>query len=163
MSIREKIMYFFRKDQVFQSGSVSISLIDKNGNIKERTFVRNLVVATGLSHLADRLEDTPDETAMGYLAIGNDATPASAVNTGLGGELGRVAITSKIQGTGGNSNQITVTATVPAGVGTGTIVEAGIFNASSNGIMFARSVFSPKVKGAGDALGFSWVFGISAS
>lgn len=100
---------------------------------------------------------------MGWAAVGSDNTAPIAGNTALANELGRVALTSKLQGTGANANQVTYSATVPAGTGTGTIVEAGIFNAVSSGIMLARSIFSPIVKGSGDAIDITWVLTATAA
>lgn len=146
-------------------GDVDITVIDeKTGQIKGKRLIRNLVVNTGLYHIADRLQDAPvDEAAMGWAAIGTNNTAATAVDNALLAEVGRVALTSKIQGTGGNANQLTYSATVPAGTGTGTIVEAGLFNAISGGVMLARSIFAPIVKGSGDAIDISWVLTLSAA
>jgi hypothetical protein len=164
-NLREKLIkLLLKKEQLFRfKGEVSFVVKDKHGNIKGKRFVTNLVVNTGLYHVMDQLEDSPGEAAMGWAAIGDDNTAAAAGDTALSNELGRVALTSKIQGAGGNANQVTYSASVPAGTGTGTIVEAGLFNASSNGIMLARSVFSPIVKGAGDAIDITWVLTASAA
>lgn len=143
-----------------------VDLIVRNevsGQIIGQRLVRNLVVNVGLYHIADRLQDTLVDAVMGWAAIGSNNTAATATDTALYGELGRVTLTSKTRGTGGNANQVTYAATVPAGTGTGTIVEAGILNASSAGILLARSVFAPIVKGSGDAIDISWVLTVSAA
>lgn len=145
------------------SGEVTLSVVGPDGVRKGRRLVKNLVVNSGLYHIIDRLEDSPAEANMGWAAIGNNNTAATATDTALAGELGRVALTSRIQGTAGNANQLTYSATIPAGTGTGTIVEAGIFNANSAGVMLARSVFAPIVKGAGDAIDISWVLTATAA
>jgi len=145
-------------------GDVDLILRDQaTGAIKGRRHVRNLVVNTGLYHIADGLADTPTDSDMGWAALGSINTAPIATDTTLFGELGRVALTSKIQGTGGSANQVTYNATFPAGTATGTIVEAGIFNANSGGVMLARSIFSPIVKGSGDAIDLSWILSISAA
>lgn len=145
-------------------GDVDIVLRNEaSGEILGKRLVRNLVINTGLYHIADRLEDSPDEVAMGWAAIGSDNTAATATDTALLSELGRVALTSKIQGAGGSANQVTYSATIPAGTGTGTVVEAGILNAVSSGILLARTVFSPIVKGSGDAIDLAWILSVSAA
>jgi len=165
--LREAIISRLIKEEGFcrMRGDVDLVIRDQaTGRIKGKRLVRNLVVNTGLYHIADRLQDDPaDEAAMGWAAIGTNNTAATATDNALFAEVGRVAFTSKIQGTGGNANQVTYSATVPAGTGTGTIVEAGLFNASSGGIMLARSIFAPIVKGSGDAIDISWVLTISAA
>jgi hypothetical protein len=163
---REAIIARLIKEEGFLriKGDVDIVVRDIYGKKTDERLVRNLVVNTGLYHIADRMQDTPlDEAAMGWAGIGTNNTAAIATDTALLAEVGRVALTSKIQGTGGNANQVTYTATVPAGTGTGTIVEAAIFNASSAGIMLARTVFAPIVKGVGDAVDISWVLTFSAA
>jgi hypothetical protein len=163
--IRAAIIHKLCKEEKFVRfrGDVTLTLRGSDGGIKGKRLVRNLVVDTGLWHIMDNLEDSPDEAEMGWAAIGDNNTAAAAGNTALYSELGRVALTSKIQGTAGNANQVTYSATVPAGTGTGTIVEAGIFNANSGGVMLARSIFSPIVKGAGDAIDITWVMTASAA
>jgi len=46
--------------------------------------------------------------------------------------------------------------TFGAGVGTGAVTEAGIFNASSAGTMLCRTTFSVINKAAADTLGITW-------
>lgn len=163
--LRKAIINQFIKEDAFARFRGDVKLIVKgpDGRIKGRRHVENLVVNTGLYHIMDRLADSQDEAAMGWAAVGNDNTAAIAGDTALLGELGRVALTSKVQGTGGNANQVTYSATVPAGTGTGTIVEAGILNANSGGILLARSVFAPIVKGAGDAIDINWILSATAA
>jgi len=164
-NLREAIINQLVKENALARfrGDVKLVLTGADGTIKGRRHVNNLVVNVGLFHIMDRLADSQDEAAMGWAAIGNDNTAVIAGDTALFGELGRVALTSKVQGTGGNANQLTYSATIPAGTGTGTIVEAGIFNANSAGIMLARSVFSPIVKSAGDSIDIQWQLSSSAA
>lgn len=163
--LKAKMIELLLKDEklIKFKGEVSLIVTGPDGNVKGKRLVRNLVVTSGLYHIIDRLEDSPDEAAMGWAAIGDDNTAVAAGDTALYGELGRVALTSKIQGSAGNAHQLTYSSTVPAGVGTGTIVEAGLFNAVTAGIMLARSVFSPIVKGAGDAIDITWVLTAAAA
>lgn len=165
--LKEALINKLLKGEGFLRLKGDVDIIVRNedtGEIKGKRLVRNLVVNTGLYHIADRLQDDPvDEAEIGWAAIGTNNTAATATDNALFAEVGRVVLTSKIQGTGGNANQVTYSATVPAGTGTGTIVEAGLFNASSGGILLARSVFAPIVKGSGDAIDISWVLTISAA
>jgi hypothetical protein len=54
------------------------------------------------------------------------------------------------------SNAVAYVATFPAGTDTGAVTEAGILNASSNGTLLCRTVFSVINKGAADTLGITW-------
>ena len=47
-------------------------------------------------------------------------------------------------------------ATFGAGVATGTLTEAGIFNAASSGTMFSRTVFAAINKTASDSVTITW-------
>ena len=99
---------------------------------------------------------------MSHMAVGTGTTAAVAGDTALQTELDRNALSSVVQGTGGDANKVTYTADWAAGDGTGAITEAGIFNAASAGTMLCRSVFAVKNKGAADTLTLTWVLTISA-
>ena len=143
------------------TGKVHIELRDDNGNVKETRDVSNLVVALGCAYIADQLSDK-GETVMSHMAIGNDNTEPTCSDTTLANELARVALTSTTQDTGANDNKVIYIATFDAGVGTGSIKEAGIFNASSNGTMLCRTTFDTITKGASDALIITWTITIGS-
>lgn len=117
--------------------------------------IPNLVVTAGKNFIASRM--TGSTTAMSHMAIGSTNTAAAAGDTGLGGELGRVALSSSST-TGAVT---TYSATFPAGTGTGAVVEAGVFNASSSGTMLCRTTFAVVNKGANDTLTITWQITIS--
>ena len=47
------------------------------------------------------------------------------------------------------------------GIGTGSITEAGIFNAASSGTMLSRTVFDPVNKTSSDQLSIIWTINLS--
>jgi hypothetical protein len=133
-------------------GAVSVVLTGPDGQVKDRRDVHNLVVTAGKNFVASRMVGTA-QNAMSYMAVGTNGTAAAVGDTTLGTELsGRVALTS---GTATN-NVVTYTATFGAGVSTGSLQEAGLFNAATNGTMLARVTFGVVNKGAGDALTITW-------
>lgn len=137
------------------TGDVSIVLTGPDGQVKEKHEVKNLVVTTGKNFIAGRMTGTAN--TMSHMAIGSDSTAAAAADTALGTELGRVAITS-----GTTTDAVTTyTATFGAGTGTGAVVEAGLFNASSAGTMLCRTTFSVVNKGANDTMTITWAITIS--
>ena len=146
------------KENLKLKGHVSLTLRDKNGDIKDSQEIRNLIVSDGLDLIASRLVGTSDGV-MSHMAIGSDNTAAAAGDSALGTELGRVAITS---GTA-SSNVVTYTATFGAGTGTGAVKEAGLLNASSGGTLLCRTVFDVVNKAADDSLTVTWTVTISAS
>ena len=143
------------QDNLKVTGNLKVQIFDKTGALKEERELKNLVVTTGKTFIAARMVGTP--TAMSNMAVGSGSTAASASDTALGAELGRVALTSATSAT----TVVTYVATFGAGVGTGSVTEAGIFNASSAGTMLCRTVFSVINKGADDAMSVTWQITVS--
>jgi hypothetical protein len=132
------------------TGKVHVTLTNEHGEVIEQRAT-NLVVTTGKNFTASRMVGTASDI-MSHMAVGSDNTAAAVGNTALGAELGRVSLTA---GTA-SGNVVTYTATFGAGVGTGGIQEAGIFNASSGGTMLCRVVFAVVNKGANDTMAITW-------
>jgi len=137
------------------TGRLHVKLTDKDGRLLDECAVGNLVVNTGLYHIANRLA-AADQAAMSHMAIGTGTTTPAAGDTALQTELDRNALDSKTQGSGANQNKVTYTATWATGDGTGAITEAGIFNQASGGVMLCRTTFPVKNKGASDTLTLTW-------
>lgn len=133
------------------TGTLHIVLRDEHGNVKEEMTGSNMVVNGGKAWVASRMGGTP--TVMSHMAIGSSATAESPTQTTLLAQTAIVALTSTTVST----NQVTYVATFGAGVGTGTVAEAGIFNAASAGTMLARSIAISLAKGATDVLTVTWV------
>jgi outer membrane protein assembly factor BamB len=138
------------------SGSLRVVVTGADGKVKEEHEFKNLVVTVGKNFVASRMVGTAS-AVMSHMAVGSNNTAAAAGDTALGAELGRVALSTSVATT----NVVTYTATFPAGTGTGAIVEAGIFNASSAGTMLCRTVFAVVNKGVDDALSITWTITIS--
>lgn len=147
------------KDETIRvRGCIRFELRDAQGKLKSRWTVPNLVVNTGLYHIADRLADVA-QNAMSHMAVGTDDTAPDAGDTALGAEVGRVALDS-VTRTGAD---VVYVATFAPGVGTGALVEAGLFNDASAGEMLSRAVFTVRNKAAGDTLAVTWTLTISAA
>ena len=141
------------EDFLEMRGSVRFELRDEHGVLKEERFVDNLVVTVGKTHIATRMVGTT-QAVMGWIEVGtNNTAPAAGdttLNTAVGGS--RTAMSSYSNA----GAVVTAVATLGAGVGTGALVEAGIFNASSAGTMLCRTIFSVINKAAGDSLTITW-------
>lgn len=135
-------------------GRVTWRLFDEFGNLKEERQVNNLVVTAGKNWLADFLAHKGVTPAMmDYLAIGTGVGDPAAGNTTLGTEnCTRVQVTTPTN----TNNMFSLVGTFTAGNGTGAVTEAGIFNASSAGTLFARQKFDVINKGANDSLQCTW-------
>lgn len=136
-------------------GNVSITRMNSLGDIIEKVYIPNLVVNVGKAFIASRMISTTP-SVMTHMSLGSNSTVAVGGDSTLGTELGRVVITSATS----LDNVVTYTATFGAGIATGDIREAGIFNASSAGVMVARTTFPIVTKGAGDVLAVSWSISI---
>ena len=146
-----------KTDELKVTGSVNVVIHDESGKQKENFTIPNLVVTTGLAYIASRMKDAT-ATAMTHMAVGTGSTAAAAGNTALGTQLGsRVALTS----TTVTANSTAYVASFGAGVGTGALTEAGIFNASTSGTMLCRTVFAVINKGAADTMTITWTITIS--
>ena len=146
----------FKNDETRALGKLTIEVKDKDGKLKQREEVKNLVVDTGLAYIASRMKDA-SATAMSHMAIGTGSSAAAAGNTALGTEAARVALTS----TTVTSNAVAYVASFAAGTGTGAITEAGILNGASGGTLLCRTVFSVVNKGASDSMTITWTVTIS--
>lgn len=143
-------------DNINAKGSLTLILTDADGNVKSEQNVKNLVVSVGLSHLAQRAINNA-VTVMSHMALGSGTVPAALGNTTLGTEAGRIALQSSSNVTTNVSNDsVQFIASFGAGVATGAITEAGIFNAASAGDMLCRTVFNVVNKDANDTLTVTW-------
>lgn len=145
------------QDKLKLTGHVKMVLKDKDGNVKKEQSGKNLVVNAGENLIAAWIGGEAP-TAPSHLGIGTDNTAAAAGQTALvGTELDRNALSFSR-----TDNAVTLSATFGAGEGTGTIEEAGIFNAASAGTMLARWVTSTFVKGASDSLQITWTLTVGS-
>lgn len=141
------------KDNFPIKGDLHIVIKDAlTGEVKVDRLEKNLVVTVGKNWIASRMQGTADNV-MSYMAVGTDSTSPAAGNTTLGAEVARVALTSATAST----NTVTYVATFGAGVGTGALVEAGLFNSNSGGTMLSRTTYSVINKGSGDEMTVTWV------
>lgn len=136
-----------KEDQKYV-GSLTIK---KNGKIV--LDHHNLVVTNGKNFAASRLVSNTEYPALAAIAVGSGVTAAAVGDVGLQNELGRQVFDSAPGRAGAT---VSMTSTFGPGVGTGTITEAGLFNASSGGNMFSRSTFSGIPKGALDTITVTW-------
>lgn len=139
-------------------GKLNIVLTDENGNIKDQREVDNLVVSAGITYIASRMKDAT-ATAMTHMALGSSTTAAVAGQTDL---ITLVGSRQLLSTTTANATNIVYVAAFGAGVSTGAITEAGIFNAASAGTMLCRTVFAVVNKGAGDSMSITWTITLTA-
>lgn len=144
------------KDGFQIKGDLHLKFTDiVDGSIREYKFP-NLVVTAGKALVASRIVgDAPD--AIGFMAIGSGSTPPAVGQTALVTQLARVAASSA----SATGVVATIVANFPAGVGTGTVAEAGLFNESVDGTMLSRATFTAIPKSATDQLEITWTITVS--
>lgn len=145
-------------DDLKLKGRLDIVVTSEDGVVKQKESVDNLVVTSGKNFVASRMAGT-SSSVMSHMAIGTGSTAAAVGNTTLGSESARVALTS----TTVTDNDVVYVATFPANTpsSAAAITEAAILNASSNGTMLCRTVFSVINKSQSDSLTVTWT--VSAS
>jgi len=122
---------------------IEVKVIDKNGNVKaEIKDSGKSITYAGLREIAKLIGSGLGGTSFGYIAIGTGGTTAFDPNqTALVNEVKR-KVASISLGTTNISNDTTIfQATFSSAdglTGTQTINEAGIFNASTGGVMLDR-------------------------
>ena len=148
-------------DLIKLTGELHIVLRDQYGNIKDERVVPNLVVTTGKYLLARRLAGVVTGTSAtpSHMGVGSSSVAADVSNTSVTALGSRVALNTITDP--GLTNVVTMSATFIAGVGTGAITEAGIFNALTGGVMLCRTVFATVNKAAGDVLTINWAITIN--
>jgi hypothetical protein len=141
------------------SGEVEFLLTASDGTVKEHFTTKNAVVTNGTYFIASRMKDAT-ATVMSHMALGSNNTAVAPAQNDVLGLLGsREAIDS----TTVTNNTVKYTAAFEAGDATGTIQEAGIFNAASAGTMLCRTVFNPINKDTLDTLTVNWTITINAA
>jgi hypothetical protein len=136
-------------------GVVQFELLRADGSI-EVSESENMVVTAGLGIITNRMIGAG--TNVTHMSVGATNTAADTTQTALLGAIApRVSNTSGVRVTTTVSNDaVQYTCTFAAGVCTGTLVEAGLFDALTGGNMFARTVFGAITKAAGDSLTITW-------
>lgn len=139
-------------------GHINIKLYSHEGVLKDERDLSNLVVTSGKNYLASWLAAASQaDYFMKYIALGTGTTSPTVTDTALQSELSTRVVGNITSSTNVWQNQ----ATFGAGVNTGALTEAGLFSASSGGVMLARQVFPVINKASGDSIVFTWQITIS--
>ena len=136
------------------TGDLSIKKYNKENKLVQEINVPNLVVTAGKQYIAAKVVGYTGSSSnvMSHMGIGTTATVPVQTNTTLNNQIARVSLDSfSVSGT-----IVTYSATFGPGVGTGSVVEAGIFNASSGGTMLCHTVFPVVNKDANETIVITW-------
>ena len=137
-------------------GTVDFAVFDLNGNHVRTIRDNNLVTTAGKNYLVKKIIGSADVlgSSIEVLAVGDDDSTAAAVgDTELNNEVARVDIDSVSDS--GNTGQFTTT--LPIGVATGTIAEAGLFTSDTTPILLSHIVLStPFTKASDEFILVNW-------
>jgi hypothetical protein len=134
------------------NANMRLELRDKDGNLKDVREVHNTVTSAGKYGLMDQVLGTPTLQKLGWMELGTGTGGTTLLNAYATGS--RTAFTSKTR----LNAVVTVVADFAAGVGTGAITEAGVFDVVTQNTvnMWMYATFSVINKGINDSLSISW-------
>jgi hypothetical protein len=140
-------------DSLKVKGNLKIDIFDENQTLKDQRDLKNLVVAVGKDYIANRMASNVT-VVMSDMAVGGANVAPTTSDTLLGAEIDRVTLDS----TTVTNNTLVYVATFPAGTGTGSLTEAGIFNnpSANSGTMLCRTRFDVVNKAAADTIVITW-------
>lgn len=155
-SIRQQFAEWGWAAKLRKAGVALPRLMFLTGRMADQVAVGNLVTNAGFAGIAGRIGGSGAPAAFDYIAVGTGTTAAAAGNTTLETELAASGLT-RAQGTvslvtttiTNDTAQCAKTFTV---TGTVAVTEAGLLNASSNGTLLGRNVFSAVNVVNGDSL-----------
>lgn len=138
------------KDRI--KSTVTLTIFRPDNTIRDQQVI-NTIVDTGHEWLADAASDRFEES-MRWMGVGDTSGGKSSASVALENELVRRSIILTHL-TGADSKKVRFTVYIEAGVATTTLEEAGLFNATTGGTMFAYTEFS-QVKAIAEALQIDW-------
>jgi hypothetical protein len=147
------------------SGHITAKVFDKDGNLIQQTESDNLVVDVGLDGIVDQTFGSTlqsPQQIFDFIHIGTGSVFApnatqTALEIPLGGACVRVQDASvAVDSTVSGETTATVEASFAGVDCSGSIVEAGIFNNVTSGVMLARATFGIVTIGISDTLTVSY-------
>lgn len=148
-------------NNILLTGDVNLVLYNDMNQIKTQRNITNRIVNTGLIYIINRMYRN-DVAIAEYIALGTNSNSVLQGNTTLGSELSGSRQQASIA-KNESLFKITYATTIPAGVATGIISEAGIFDSNlfNAGTMLCRTVFTGIDKTVDDTLAVSWTLSFS--
>lgn len=130
-------------DNITLKGTYHFEIHDKNGVLKDKWSVDNIVTNVGKAQLA-LLAGDATAVPFTFIALGTSTTAVAATDTTLTAEISD----SGLQRAAGTVSRITTTTTndtfqvqrVFTATGTKTVEEIGVFNAASSGTMLSHAL-----------------------
>ena len=162
MNLNKAIQSAEAKGRFKITENITITVIGKDGAIKDYREISNLVTSTGKAGIASRCNGSGGEAAFTYIAVGTGTTAANIADTTLETEtavsgLSRAAATASRTTTTVTDDTAYLTKTFTV-TGTVSVTESGVLNAASAGTLLSRQVFAAVSVINGDSLQVSWAY-----
>lgn len=125
----------------------------RSGEVLQEQSTHNIVTNAGINLLRDFLSGS-SVTGITHLAVGSGTSSPSKTDTTLGSELARAAVGARTA----TAQKLTVTYTLPSSSAANghNLTEAGLFNASSSGTMYARATHTAIAKTDAKMVSYTW-------
>jgi hypothetical protein len=143
------------------AGEVEILVFDKDGKLKKRIVLKNLITNVGYAQVAGLINGVVT-TPFKYVAVGagsstspGTCTDPSATDTALGYEVARVLATTGRTTTSVPNDTATWSATFNF-TASYPLCEAGIFDTSTGGNMLSRVTYAVVNVASGDTMVINW-------
>jgi hypothetical protein len=148
---REGMAVVFR-ERMRVSVNLEMALYGPDGRLKDLRSVHNTVTTAGKYGAADQILASPTLAKPGWMELGTGSPAATLLGAYISGS--RTALDSKTR----NNAVVTMVCTFAAGVGTGAVTEAGLFDVVTQNTvnMWCSASFSVVNKAAGDSLVATW-------
>jgi hypothetical protein len=140
------------KTRINLKSNISLILYDEVGNIKNNIQVHNIVPTVGLASIMEQLLATSAIETPTHMELGTGIPTATKLGSYIPDS--RTALSSKTR----SGVVLTMGCTFGPGIGTGSVIEAGIFNTATqnSGDMYASASFDIIPKGVSDSLEVVW-------
>lgn len=149
-----------RKQQLIITTNVRIGIVDaKTERLLDEMNVNNLVTLSGRNLTRDLLINTPGANPLSHIATGTGTATALPSDTALGSEVYRASITKQSSADSLFNVFLYIGSTAANG---SSLTEAGIFNASSGGDLFARVTHDAISKTSSIAVTYDWQVNLSS-
>ena len=139
------------------TGWVKITVLDENGIVKSVYEDHNLIHTVGLGATSDKLFGTTHVTGEGtfnYIGVGTSSAALNAAHTDCQVPTGSRQQDASVTNSGNNGAVINTS--WAATLGSVTLEEVCLFDASTSGNMYARQLTGSIVVGAADTVNAEW-------
>ena len=145
------------RGSVLTDVNIKLELFNERGVLKEVREVHNATTTLGKEVVADQLLAAPTVAKPGWMELGTTTPTASLLGSYISGSRTAVASITRV------GNVVTYTCIFVAGVGTGKITEAGLFNVvtQNSPVMVLSASFAQISKAAVDTLTITWTFTVN--